>query len=176
MGAGSPFPAGTPISLGGVWHPTDTRDGQAIFNGVYYPQVYFGFGQSGGTFVTPSVAPTGLGQQIVSVPFTFNGFVTAFATSNPGPEDVPVFTATLFGGGAAAAAILGQPPQDGFPAVYGPVALPGADYELQYVFSPVAAPIPEPGTMVLMGSGVVGVLATRWRRRSAHVPGRDACP
>jgi hypothetical protein len=164
LGSESPFPAGTSVSLGGVWRPTDTRGGEAIFNGVYYPELYFGFSTSGGTFVTPSVIPTGLGEQIVSAPFTFSGFVTAFATPNPGPEEVPVFTGNLFGGGTATAALFGLPPENGLPALYGPIELPGADYQLQYVFSPQAAPVPEPGTMTLLGSGVVGLLGLRYRR------------
>jgi hypothetical protein len=91
VGSKNPFSSGTAINLGGVWHPTDTRGGEAIFNGVHYPELYFGFSTSGGTFVTPSVTPTGLGEQILTVPFTFSGFVTAWATPNPEPEDVPVF-------------------------------------------------------------------------------------
>jgi hypothetical protein len=116
IGAASPFPAGTSIDLGGTWQPSDVRGGEAIFDGVYYPELIFGFSTSGGTFVTPSVTPTGLGEQILTVPFTFSGFVTGWATPNPGPEDVPVFMANLFGGGTATAAFVGSPPQDGFPA------------------------------------------------------------
>jgi PEP-CTERM motif len=160
----SPFPAGTSINLGGVWHPTDTRGGEAIFNGVYYPELNFGFSTSGGTFVTPSVTPTGLGEQILAVPFTFSGFVTAWATPNPGPEDVPVFSVDLFGGGTATAALFGLPPEHGLAALYSPIELPGADYQLLYAFSPGAAPVPEPGTIMLLGTGVIGLLGLRYRR------------
>jgi PEP-CTERM motif len=164
LGSDSPFPAGTSINLGGVWHPTDTRGGDAIVNGVYYPELYFGFSTSGGTFVTPSVTPTGLGEQILAVPFTFSGFVTAWATPNPGPEDVPVFSVDLFGGGTATAALFGLPPEHGLPALYSPIELPGADYQLLYAFSPGAAPVPEPGTIMLLGTGVIGLLGLRYRR------------
>jgi PEP-CTERM motif len=164
VGSKYPFAAGTAINLGGVWHPIDTRGGEAIFNGVHYPELYFGFSTSGGTFMTPSVTPTGLGEQILTGPFTFSGFVTAWATPNPEPEDVPVFTANLFGGGTATAAFFGSPPQDEFPGFYSPTFLPGADYQLLYAFSPGAAPIPEPGTMMLLGTGVIGLLGLRYRR------------
>jgi hypothetical protein len=164
IGSKFPFPAGTAISLGGVWQPTDVRGGQAVFNGVSYPELYFGFSTSGGTFVAPSVTPTGLGEQILTVPFTFSGFVTAWAVPEPGPEDVPVFRVNLFGGGTATAGFFGSPPEDGFPAFYSPGALPGADYQLLYAFSPGAAPVPEPGTMMLLGTGVIGLLGLRYRR------------
>jgi hypothetical protein len=169
----SPFPAGTSVTLGGVWQPTDIRGGQAIFNGVYYQQLYFGFGQSGGTFVTPPVTPTGLGEQIVSVPFTFTGFVSAFATPNPGPGDAPVFSANLFGGGTATAAFFGLPPENGIPALYSPTVLPGADYQLLYAFSPGAAAVPEPGTVMLLGTGVIGLLGLRYRRATRHDASAD---
>ena len=164
IGSKFPFPEGTAINLGGVWQPTDTRGGEAIFNGVHYPELYFGFSTSGGTFLAPSVTPTGPGEHVLTVPFTFSGFVTAWAVPEPGPEDVPVFRVNLFGGGPATAAFFQSPPEDGSPAVYFPATLPGADYQLQYVFSPVAAPIPEPGTMVLLGTGVVGLLGLRYRK------------
>ena len=167
-----PFPAGTSIDLGGVWQTTDTRGGEAIFNGVFYPELIFGFSTSGGTFVTPSVTPTGLGEQILSVPFAFSGFVTAWATANPGSEDVPVFTANLFGGGTATAAFFGDPASGGGPTLYVPV-FRGADYPLQYVFSPAAAPVPEPGTMILLGTGVVGLIGLRFRKAGHHHPARD---
>jgi hypothetical protein len=160
IGEAWPFPAGTSLDLGGVWQTTETRAGQAIYKGVFYPELFFGFSTSGGTFVTPSVTPTGLGVQILSVPFTFSGFVTAWA-GLPETEDVPVFMVNLFGGGTATAAFGGFVSRG--QTFYNP-AFRGADFPLQYVFSPQAAPVPEPGTMMLLGSGVVGLLGLRYRR------------
>jgi hypothetical protein len=56
----------------------------------------------------------------VTVPFTFTGFVTAFAVHLPGPDDQPLLTTQLTG--------------TGFPAVYFPIALEGKDYHLEYNF------------------------------------------
>jgi hypothetical protein len=156
-----PFPEGTSISLGGVWSPTDLRGGEATFNGVHYPELYFGIGQSGGTFVTPFVTLTGEGAYTVTAPFTFTGFITAFATPN---ADTAVFTASLVGSGTARAAFFGLPPENGSPALHSPIDLPGADFQLEYIFSP--SPIPEPGTWMLLGTGVLGLAAARYRARS----------
>jgi hypothetical protein len=156
--ARSPFPEGSSVSLGGVWRPTDMRGGEGTFNGVHYPELYFGILQSGGTFVTPSVMLTGQGAHTVTAPFTFSGFVTAFATPEPGPDDVPVFTTTLRGSGTARAAFVRYPPDGSL----SPATLPGADdFQLEYVFSP--SPVPEPGTWVLLGTGVLGIAAARHR-------------
>jgi hypothetical protein len=159
-----PFPEGTSVSLGGVWHPTDMQGGEATINGVHYSQLVFGGGTSGGTFVTPSVVLRGEGAHTVTVPFTFSGFLTAWASFNPEPDEMPVFTTTLIGTGTARAAFLGFPPAGGFPATQTPIELPGADFQLEYVFSP--SPIPEPGTLMLLGTGALGMAAARYRSRS----------
>jgi hypothetical protein len=159
-----PFPEGTSVSLGGEWRPTDMHGGEATINGVHYPELFFGISTSGGTFVTPSVMLTGEGAHTVTVPYTFSGFVTAFASSNAGADDIPVFATTLTGSGTARAAFFGLPPEGGFPALQSPIELPGADFQLEYVFSP--SPVPEPGTLMLLGTGALGIAVARYRARS----------
>ena len=123
----SPFPSGTTLNLGGVWQE-ETAAGEATFNGVHYPLVYFGL-PSNGTFLAPSVTLTGgEGYQTFTVPFTFNGVATAFAS--PDPAEQPLFSATLVGSGSARAAFSGF--QGPFGLVFEPVTLKGADYHLEY--------------------------------------------
>ena len=107
---GDPFPTGTTLPLGGDWLFTGFRTfGEANVNGVHYPEVFFGLPTSG-TFTTPSVTLTGgvEGRQTFTVPFTFNGVVTGFASQQEGPTgEQPLFTATLVGSGTARAAFFG---------------------------------------------------------------------
>jgi hypothetical protein len=158
------FPLGSTVTLGGVWRPTDLRGGEAVVNGVSYPEVRFGYGSSGGTFVTAPVTLTGEGLIIVSVPFSFTGFVTGLPPWACCEDAAPLFTTTLTGSGVARAAFLGFSDI----GIASPVNLPGTDYHVQYVF---ADPIPEPGTLLLVGGAALALAARRRLRRRCSVPG-----
>lgn len=160
------FPLNTPVNLGAEWMPSSIRGGVVVFEGVRYTDLFFGFGNAtGGTFVTPAVALPGtpISTIILTAPFTFTGVVAPFADLDPDPAAEPVFRAELFGFGVARAQFGLVAGTDGQPGFYTPIPLEGADYHLEYVFA--SEPIPEPTTMLLVGSGVAVALAQRRRRR-----------
>ncbi len=163
------IPAGTSIDLGAVWRPGDVRGAEAIVNGVHYSDLYVRFGTSGGTFTTPSLVLTGEGTQIVTEPFSFTGFVSAFDNPQASPgDDQPVFRATLVGQGTARAAFAWIPPENALPGGYMPVGLPDSDWDVEYVFGP-AVVTPEPASVVLLGTGVLAILFARGRaQRPKH--------
>ena len=128
------IPAGTSIDLGGVWRPGDVRGAEAIVDGVHYSNLYVGFGTSGGTFTTPSLVLTGEGTQIVTEPFSFTGFVSAFDNPQASPgDDQPVFSATLVGQGTARAAFAWIPPEGALPGGDMPVGLPELKWLLDVI-------------------------------------------
>jgi hypothetical protein len=167
VGRISPFEPGTPIDLSGRWWPGDIRGGEAIYNGVHYDNVYIATTPlSGGTFTTDPFLVTGEGLQVVSVPFSFTGIVSAFDHPNFSIDEAPIFTATLAGSGVARAAFGYAPGEPGYSATYNISTLPGTDYHLEYRFSTPAA-VPEPSTLLLFGTGslaLVGLIRTRSRR------------
>ena len=162
----SPFPLGTPVTLGGVWQPSDLRGGEALVEGVSYPpssEIRFGAGSSGGTFVTDPVTLEGhSGLVVLTVPFTFSGLVTglpAWACCRPAD---PLFSIRLVGSGFARAAFFFNPELQ----LVDRAELPGTDFSLEYVFTSRApAPIPEPGTLALVGGGALAVAIGRRLRR-----------
>ena len=77
----------------------------------------------------------------------------------------PVFTTALIGSGTVGVSTD--------PVLHSPTSLPGTDFDLEYVFSPSA--IPEPGTLVLLCTGVLAIAAARYGSRSKP-PARSAGP
>jgi len=152
-----PCEPNAPVNLGASWRPTSINGGTATVNGVRFPELFFGPGSSG-TFTTPSVTLTGSAPTTVTVPFTFKGTITGFASQE---LNDPVFTASLVGSGTARARFV--PIVDSSGPLFNAVDLPGTDFQLEYTFSRVSA-TPEPGTLLLIGAGAL-VLEARRRRR-----------
>jgi hypothetical protein len=154
----APCEPNVPVSLGARWAPTGINGGSATVNGVHFSEVFFGPGSSG-TFTTPAMTLAGSGPVTVTLPFTFRGTVTGFASSAFAD---PVFTTALAGSGTARARfntfVFDRT------TLFSATDLPGADFQLEYVFSGVS-PTPEPATLLLMASGAL-VLEARRRRRT----------
>ena len=124
----APCEPNLPVSLGARWAPTGFNGGSAT--GVWCPlsEVFFGPGSTG-TFTTSTVTLAGSGPVTVTLPFTFRGTVTGFASSQ---FDHPVFTTALVGSGTARADSRVRLRRT---TLFSATDLPGADFQL-HTYSP----------------------------------------
>ena len=147
-----PCEPGDPISLGAFWGGNDLH-GTVTFNGVTYEQLgSLTPGRASGTvsFTGPAlIAPAAGLTASVSGPFTFQGNFSFPATAGS-----PSSFASLFGGGTATIQLAR--PVDGSPWSYRAAV---------YEFDQGPAPIPEPGTWLLVSSALAGLAARRRRMR-----------
>jgi hypothetical protein len=153
------LPGSNPISM--FWGG-DTSTGSATVNGVSYPKVALGFihFEVGGTATLPPDGPTHF---TVAFPFSVrDDDFGAAGTSILGFEDSLhgglLFALDVIGSGTAemsVSRILSGDPT--MPIHY-------FTESLSFSFAADDAPIPEPTSLLLLGTGLVGVIVRRARR------------
>ncbi len=131
--------------------------GTATYNGTYYSNLLFS-GSHLNFAVEPVFIPFDAAENFtVTAAFTLGGNLVAY----PFPSTTPVFSMTLSGQGIATLELRRV------------MFAQGASYIVNrgtYTFQPAAA-VPEPATLLLLGTGLAGAAASVRKRRKAA---RDA--
>jgi hypothetical protein len=152
-----PCTPGAALDLSTTLLVRDWEAGRAQVNGQSWEPVFFSgsFEFDAGSVIVPDMPPgqsgpdaEGLSRAFAT--FAFTGTLAGF--SNPGLTGTPLFSTGLVGSGWVVAAFSNYPPESGIHVL-----------QLDYHFDNVAA-TPEPGSMLLFGSGVAAI-AARWRKR-----------
>jgi len=153
---GTAFNPSTTLTVAGWDAGNATLDGQ-----TYDPMYFRGALDFDAVPLTVPDMPPGQsgpdseGLSRVLTTFAFTGTLSGYADASL--TGTPLFTTQLMGSGLVAAAFSNYPPETGIRVL-----------QLDYHFSDVA-PTPEPGTLLLLGSGAAWVAARSRRRRLVPV-------
>ena len=143
----NPHRVGSPINIGSTFVGASLGSGSATVGDISYTNVFYaGVTDFFGSAIARPVS--------TSAPFTFQGTLLGFADSQ---RTQPLFTLSLSGQGSALLQTSAIIPGINAVSVVG----------VRYDFQP-AAGIPEPTTLLLLGTGLAGV-AARVRKRKAKV-------
>lgn len=153
------FMAGTSVNLTSLLF-SDTGFGTATIDGVTTNRIFFGGTTSfnaGSVFLplTPDTSTITL-----TAPFTYSGIIAGVA--GPNQDAPPLFSYTMIGNGTVTATFV----YVYFPEGPGSYSVVGLQYN-------TTAPVPEPTTMLLLGTGMAGVAAKFRKRRKAY-EGKEA--
>jgi hypothetical protein len=160
----NPCVPGTPLDLSSTLIVQDWPAGRAVVDGVTYESVYFSgtFNFDAGSVIIPDMPPGSSlpgGDEVERrfTNFTFMGTLAGFA--DPALTGTPLFSTQLTGGGGPFGVSVEF---ENLSAATGTRV-----YEIIYNFENTA-PTPEPGSLLLFGSGAAWV-AARWRKRRQSV-------
>jgi len=161
-GGGTCFPCVPGTYTFGMSWGGDMGSGSGTVNGTLYPSLWFagtGFAVRGSATL-PADGPSSFS---LAFPFSVVAGSTIWGYSDSQRTN-QVFTLDVTGSGTAEMTV-GRP--ESGPQLYTTQAL-------SFAFGPSAAPTPEPASLLLIGTGLVGVIARRALRGSS--PSRESTP